>query len=335
MVGLVAQLGRVVRRRSGAESAMPSSSIRERLNAWWHGQALPPNMLPDSGHAPSTEIPDEGREPREESEEAPAKANLRTERLRAWSPDRIDVCAQLWGQGFISPGGAEYILQLAKPLALDPSMSVADLGAGLGGAGRTMAEEFGAWVTGYESAATLIERGSKFSEMAGFAKKASIRHFDPEVSVLNRRYDCFFSKENIYTISDKKKLFKDMRASLKPNGQILFTDYVLEDPDDQSASLRDWMNLEPSRPHLWRPGDMVDLLKKLDLDVRIQEDISEEFLSLVVCGWGRLAKTLVPGGGDRAFLGALIDEAELWVRRYAALESGSLRVYRFYAVANN
>lgn len=329
MVGLVGQLGRVIGRYGGPDSAAPSNSIRERLHAWWHGEALRAPMFSAADHAPADDLdhPDG-------AEDVPASTTLRTDRLRAWSPNRIDVCAKLWGQGFISPGGAEYILQLAKPLALNPSMSVADLGAGLGGAGRTIAEEFGAWVTGYESAAALVERGSQLSEMAGFAKKASIRHFDPEVSVLNRRYDCFFSKESIYTVSDKKRLFKNIMESLKPNGQIVFTDYVIQNTGDESEAFRDWKRLEPTRPHPWRAEDLVSLLENLDLDVRIQEDISEKFLSLVVRGWNGLAKTLVPGGGDRAFLESLIDEAELWVRRHAALTSESLRVYRFYAVAN-
>ena len=56
-----------------------------------------------------------------------------------------------------SPGGREHILTMVETFGLDPAMTVLDLGAGLGGATRTMCSKFGVWVTGFEVDEALAE----------------------------------------------------------------------------------------------------------------------------------------------------------------------------------
>ena len=40
---------------------------------------------------------------------------------------------RMFGEGFTGPGGADLIRDLVKPLGLDSSMTVLDIGSGLGG----------------------------------------------------------------------------------------------------------------------------------------------------------------------------------------------------------
>src|SRR5476651_2050232 len=50
--------------------------------------------------------------------------------------DRMTVAQWLWGDGFVMPGNAEFILDTVKPVGLNPAMSMLDISAGLGGAAR-------------------------------------------------------------------------------------------------------------------------------------------------------------------------------------------------------
>src|SRR3546814_6096004 len=70
---------------------------------------------------------------------------------------RLEVMQQIWGKGMSGPGDEEYILRLVKPLALNPAHTVIDVGAGLGGATRLIAEKFDIWITGLESDREVAE----------------------------------------------------------------------------------------------------------------------------------------------------------------------------------
>ncbi|NKB50048.1 MAG: hypothetical protein GKS02_11895 [Alphaproteobacteria bacterium] len=53
-----------------------------------------------------------------------------------WSDWRIDLMERLWGQGFLLPGGTDFVHELTKPLSLGSKASVLVLSAGMGGAGQ-------------------------------------------------------------------------------------------------------------------------------------------------------------------------------------------------------
>ena len=100
----------------GSESASSKfSPILARLNAWWEGDEY-------AGELPTAEEP--------EPAAAPAAA---AEPEINWSPARCEVVQRLWGDGFSSPGEAEHVMMLVKPLGLNETMSVLDLNPGLGG----------------------------------------------------------------------------------------------------------------------------------------------------------------------------------------------------------
>ena len=79
---------------------------------------------------------------------------------------------------------------------------------------------------------------------------------------------------------------------------------------------------------------MREYLEFLKFDIRIEEDTSSAYHSLVLDGWREFLKTLHRGefkkGDEKSDL--LIKEFELWSRRLIILATGQLRVYRFHAI---
>jgi cyclopropane fatty-acyl-phospholipid synthase-like methyltransferase len=241
------------------------------------------------------------------------------------------VAETLWGQDFLSPGGVEHTTYLVKPFGINPSMSLLDLSAGLGGVSRTIAAHYKAWVTGMESSPLVAKVAMDRSEKAGFGKQAPVLAYDPNALALDRRYDGIFCKESFFTIENKDKLFDTITSGLKPGGQFLFTDYCTGSADPSDPRLSAWKGREPVTPHIWAAPKIAAALKARKLDVRIHEDMTDMQRKLILRSLGHFLEHLDSHSMPVETKRAVMDEVELWARRMAAFDAG-LRVYRFYCM---
>jgi SAM-dependent methyltransferase len=293
--------------------------LRLRVKAWWEGYDLElhqrelekkPIVSAEKRHKVRYEGPD-----------------------KEWETARIALMQTVWGPGFAGPGGEERILELVKPLGLTPAMSLLDLGAGLGGAARIMADHFGVWVSGLEADPPLAEAGMELSTIAGLAKKAPVNAFDPEhLEMHPKAYDCVFSKESLFTVHDKDRLFEMIDFTLKDRGQMLFTDFVLAEPELSSPAIDAWLAAEPVRPHPWAVEDYTKALTHRKLDTRISEDITEETRKQITGCWANYMSRVDQASLDAATSSALVNEVEIWTRRVKLMEAGDLKVCRILAV---
>ncbi|WP_343562314.1 class I SAM-dependent methyltransferase [Kiloniella sp. b19] len=248
---------------------------------------------------------------------------------------RIQLLQELWGEGYSSPGEQEYILELIKPFGLDPAMNVADIGAGLGGSSRLMADKFGVWVNAFERETAMVEKGMELSTKAGLAKKAPIKGFSPEKQVFDERsFNCIFSKEILYTYKDRTRLITDLCKALKSEGQFLFTDFVLQEPKnpkdtENERAAFDWNENEFHDCDLWKVGDYTETMTENGLDVRISEDISPKYIDMVEGRWREFTLGLQGKKIPDHLADAIVVEAEMWTERVRLLKEGRIRLYRF------
>ena len=124
---------------SGGKSA--AGRWKTRLHAWWEGYELPVPAAPPERMAPARLVMPNAKAAGYRSAVDPASA---------LSLPQLQVLRKIWGGDFVSPGDAEHILDLVKPLGLNPKMSLLDFGAGIGGPARAISKEFGVWITGLE-----------------------------------------------------------------------------------------------------------------------------------------------------------------------------------------
>jgi ubiquinone/menaquinone biosynthesis C-methylase UbiE len=307
-------------------------SFRVRFLAWWQGknteeveaerdsegESLLETLGQDTGAAILEFKAEEGGEERTD---------------KIWSAERIKIAETIWGPGFVSPGGTEYVLKSVQPFGMNSSMNVLDLGAGLGGPARAVAEESKAWLTGMEASDALAFAGMEYSTNAGLSKKAPIVHTDFETIELRPNFfDRVYSRDAIFTVANKERLFKMVYRALKNEGQFLFTDYLVRERGAESQAVADWIEHEPVEPHPWSPDRTEAYLKHLNFDIRVVEDITEGARERIFEGWQKFIDTYEPGTIPDVLVASLVDEAETWARRVAALDSDNVRVYRFYAL---
>lgn len=310
--------------RSTDEIAGPPPTLKERFLAWWDGIDIQRRNRDDGEDVSAGDT----------SPLSPAQANARHMNRRGkplWTATRIEVVEKIWGPGFSSPGGDEFIPTIVKPLGLNPAMSVLDIGAGLGGATRAMAKQYGTWVTGVEGNPVLAEAGMFRSQKSGLARQSPILSTDLENFTWAKRVDAVFSKETFYTVRNKDRLIDSIEAALKPRGQLLFTDYVIDPGHARGRDFDSWMHAEPVEPTPWTVEQYAGALAQRNLDIRITEDNTDIHRVLILNAIQELVKHLETVSMDHDTKLAVVEEVEMWARRVAALSSG-LRYYRFYAL---
>lgn len=294
------------------------------LGAFGDGRAKPPAVPAPAPQRPRPRL----AEPVAEPEPMPDPPG-------AWTPRRIRFAASLWGEGFISPGGEEEALRLTKPLGLQESHSLLNLGAGLGGTARAVTVAWGTWVSGFEENPDLAAAADALSKKAKLEKKAEIRPYDPAAPRFRPNYfHHAVAQETLWTVADKARLMAAVAAALKPGGQIVTTDLTLGDVplSAEDETVRAWARLDRGPAHLVPPEEGTALLTGQGFDVRIAEDISARHVQQAVAAWRGMVDVLVAQPPTRAQALTVIQEAELWLRRLALIRSGRLKLMRWHAI---
>jgi cyclopropane fatty-acyl-phospholipid synthase-like methyltransferase len=251
-----------------------------------------------------------------------------------WPEAKLKVLGAIWGEGFLGPGGAEETLTLAKPLGLNETHSVLNLGAGLGGATRALAADSGAWVTGYEIDPDLAEAAQALSEKHKLEKKAEIRHLDlGDPRIRKGYYHHALALEALWRIPDKAPVLSALIAGVKPQGQVVLTDLTLGTPSPSAQrAFNAWAQLEGVAPCLIGEKGLTALLAKEGLDIRICEDITARHIQQTTSAWASFVEELKRDRPARPFATQVVAEAERCLRRLDLMRAGRLRLLRWHAI---
>ena len=287
-------------------------AVMARVRAWWYGidfrDLAPAPMVEEEMTVETT------------AEEAPL--------------DRLALLQQVWGQGFLMPGGTEQIMTLVKPFGVNPAMSLLDLTAGLGGASRHVSATFDVYITAMERAAEIARRGHAMSVDAGLGRKVPVSAYDPEsVELRPHAFDAVYAQFLTTGVTDKERLLREVMRCLKPRGQFSFFDFTLRDAEADDPRVEKLRRIERYPMLPWRVSQYIDALTASGFDCRIAEDYTEVYRGRVMEGLTHIMKMVEPQNLPKSHLLALLEEAELWGQRMAAIDSGALSVYRFYAVS--
>ncbi len=295
--------------------------FRDRFRAWWDG--VEPEAVVRSGQ--------EAKTPRtqrlielDDKSELPPDTN--------WGAARIRVCDQVWGDGFVGPGGADYAVEVARPFSSRADAKVLDLSAGLGGRVSEIARDASVTVVGMERDQEFAEHASERAKRSGKSNMRPIESYNADRLNLNRlKYDCIIAREEFFTVSDKLALLGTLRNGLRKNGTLAFTDFVLAEPDQNEGDVMDqWYGTEPTLPQPWSLEGYRARLKELGLEIVQFEDDSQFYREMVLHAWRSYVDGIEQITFDRTLVDALMQEAELWLHRIRAIESGQLRVLRAF-----
>ncbi len=284
--------------------------LKRRLKAWWEGETL--------------ELKRKGGLQEEAAPADEVKPGIEI--------DRLTLLRQIWGGEQTLPGDREFLLELIKPLGLTAGNTLVQLGGDMGLTGRAAVAQFDCYARVLEQDKDLVEAGKKILFAKGEDKKVELIAYDPlTYDYPKNSTDHLFAKQAFWPYKEKAELLSKAAAMVRPGGQFLLTDYML----GEGASADDLGALASgasSHENLWTPAAYETLLGKLKLDVRINEDVTERFQSLIAAAWSDFAQPqkIDPFGPKTKSL--LLDLAETWVGRSCAMAEGKLRIHRILAI---
>jgi len=132
----------------------------------------------------------------------------------------IAFLEQLWGEGYLSPGGPDEVSRIIEGLDLRGA-TILDIGCGTGGIAVSLVADHGAAkVVGVDVEAALCVQARARVERHQLQGRIDIRLVAPgPFPFADEEFDVVFSKDSIVHISDKESLCRDaFRVSAREAG---------------------------------------------------------------------------------------------------------------------
>ena len=264
--------------------------------------------------------------------EAPA-AEVRTRTV--WPAARLTLANQLWGTGFIFPGGEIETLRLTRPLGVSAAASLLIVGVGGGGPASAVTRNLGAWVTGMDTDPSLLAAARGLITRAQLGKKVSIKAWDPDNPVFDSKTHHHCLALEPFHGARPEPILDGLARSLKSGGQMVITELAAVTPlDPADPTVRRWAELERRDPaDVLAPVTVTRMLGRVGLDVRVAEDMSQRHLEHAMLGWRVMLRDL-DRKPNRHEAVHLVREAELWLLRRRLIRDGRLRMMRWHAISH-
>lgn len=157
----------------------------------------------------------------------------------------IDFLEEIWGDGFLSPGGAEEVDRILQGVDI-AGKTVIDIGCGSGACAALLARDYMAkHVTGIDVEEPVCTAARNRIELESIADKVTIIKVEPgPLPFPDGTFDVVFSKDSIIHIPDKAAMAKHAFRSLKLGGQFAASDWLISHDDAPSTQMADYIEAE-------------------------------------------------------------------------------------------
>jgi cyclopropane fatty-acyl-phospholipid synthase-like methyltransferase len=218
-------------------------------------------------------------------------------------------------------GGREFSEAIGRAAEVSARTVVGDLGCGLGGTARVLADTFGCQVEGYEISRQRVRDARALTSLVGLSHLVSFRHADLlRVRVPRERYDVLVGQGALVHIEDKCRLLARWRPALRAGGRLAIEDGCLLRAPATYAERRLLASLEADwAATLVRPGTWSDLGRTAGLDVAGEEDLSSALPGYFAHLLEKTARARPP---------LALRERRSWRNAIAACEIGLIGLFR-------
>ena len=171
--------------------------------------------------------------------------------------------------------GREATLQLLEQMELSPNSKILDIGSGLGGVARTMAEEAGLYVTGVDLTQEFCDAANVISEWVNLSDKTNFLQGDAtNLPFPEDHFDGAVTVHVAMNIPDKAAVYAEARRVLKPGARFGIYD-ILQGEGGEVLYPAPWAS-EPSISHLATPEDMSAHLLAAGFNILCETDSTSE-----------------------------------------------------------
>lgn len=182
--------------------------------------------------------------------------------------------------------GREATLELAAAMNLGPESRVLDIGSGLGGPARALAERCGCHVTGIDLTEAFCETATVLSCWVGLGDRVAFRQGDAtDLPFEDNAFDAAMTIHVGMNIEAKDRVYAEARRVLKPGGVFAVYD-ILQGEGGAVLYPVPWAR-EPSISHMATTAEMEALLVRAGfrvVDIRDSTRESIEWFEAMITG---------------------------------------------------
>ncbi len=226
-----------------------------------------------------------------------------TERLRQAGKDVDELTtADLGTIDEFHVRGRKATLELAQLLSLTANTRVLDIGSGLGGPARTLAETYGCQVTGIDLTQAFCDAATTLSSWVGLGDRVTFQQGDAtKLPYADGAFDAAMTIHVAMNIAAKDRMYAEARRVLRPGGHFGIYDILQGEGGDVLYPVP-WAR-DPSISHLATPDAMLALLSAAGFKVLSVTDSTQEGQRWFEDMAERMKQGATPPLSFRAFLG--------------------------------
>ncbi len=193
-------------------------------------------------------------------------------------------------------------LEIVDALRLTADSHVLDLGSGLGGPARTVAEVTGCTVTGVDLTPEFCEVATALSEWTGLTARTTFRVGDATATGLtDAAVDAALTVHVGMNIPDKRALYAEAFRVIRPGGRFVVYDVLQGEGGDVRYPVP-WAS-DPTTSFLATPEGMRELLPAAGFQLVSEVDSSDDGLAWFQQMRSRIARDGPPPVTFATFLG--------------------------------
>jgi len=193
-----------------------------------------------------------------------------------YDPGMLALLQIVWGEGFLSPGGAAELERVLEGSDLS-GCDVLDIGCGLGAIDELLVTRHHAGtVIGVDIDPALLELMELRIERAGLGDRIRpLRVVPGPLPFDDASFDVVFSKDSIVQIPDKPAVFKEIVRVLRPGGRFVASDWLRGGTGPYSPEMVEYFRLEGIAYNMATREESVAALEAagfVDVEIRDRHD---------------------------------------------------------------
>jgi ubiquinone/menaquinone biosynthesis C-methylase UbiE len=166
--------------------------------------------------------------------------------------------------------------ELVAAMELRPSMHVLDVGSGVGGPARHVADSIGCRVTGLDLVDEYVDLAGALASACGLSDRLTFLQGDAtRMPFAGETFDAAYTQHACMNISDKSAVYAEVRRLLRPDAGVFGIYDVMQGPGGTPFFPVPWAK-SPRTSFLATPREVRDSLDAAGFDVESVEDRTEE-----------------------------------------------------------